>query len=117
PIGDATMKVEWFIDGKPFTTGSRFRTISDFGYVVLEIIEAYARDSGEYRCVATNMFGSDSISCRVTIDSAKSIILDTQLPIEYTENIQILEKRIARPLMRPVESEAIFGKPRFIGKI
>lgn len=117
PIGDATMKVEWFIDGKPFTTGSRFRTISDFGYCVLEIIEAYARDSGVYTCTATNQYGSDTISCRVIIDSAKSIILDTQLPLEYTENIQILEKRITRPPTRPVESEAVFGKPRFTGKI
>lgn len=117
PIGDATMKVEWFIDGKPFTTGSRFRTISDFGYVVLEIIEAYARDSGVYECRASNQFGQDSITCRVNIEAAKTIITDTQLPLEYTENIQILEERITRPYVRPQESEIILPKPTFTGKI
>ncbi|CAG2104737.1 unnamed protein product, partial [Medioppia subpectinata] len=57
PVSDPTMKVEWFLNDKPLTTGSRFRTISDFGYVVLEIAETYPRDSGLYVCKAVNMFG------------------------------------------------------------
>lgn len=117
PIGDSTMKIEWLINGKPFTTGSRFRTISDFGYVVLEILESYARDSGVYECRATNQYGQDSISCRINVESTKSIILDTQLPVEYSQNIQILEKRIGRKTKKPVEEEVKSFKPRFIGSV
>lgn len=117
PVGDSTMKVEWFIDGKPFTTGSRFRTINDFGYVVLEIVEAYARDSGVYECRATNQFGEDSISCRLNVEGAKTIILDSQLPIEHSRNIQILERRISREPKKPVEEESQPLKPRFYGQV
>lgn len=118
PIGDPTLKVEWYFNQEPFTTGSRFRTISEFGYVVLEILEAFARDSGTYECRASNQHGQDSIQCTLTVQKDKTIVLDTQLPIEYSENIRRLERRIAAtPQRRPEQIEAAPMPPKFIGQI
>lgn len=117
PIGDASMTVEWTIDGKPFTTGSRFRTISDFGYVVLEILEAYGRDSGEYVCRATNQFGTKEIRTRVIVDDGKTVILESQLPVEYSQNIELLERRMARPAVRHQPPETPFPAPKFVQRL
>ena len=42
------------MNGKPLKTGSRVKTINDFGFVVLEIWPTYPEDSGEYTCRAFN---------------------------------------------------------------
>ena len=120
PIGDPTMSVEWFVNGKPFTTGSRFRTINDFGYVVLEIIEAYARDSGVYECIAKNQFGQDSIQCQINIEKSKTIITETQLPVEHSQMLQTLEQRIQSSMLRPEDQpqqQSEYPIPKFFGKI
>ena len=41
--------VEWFRNGKPIVTGSRIRSVNDFGYVMLEINGVTAEDSGKYQ--------------------------------------------------------------------
>ena len=51
------IQVEWFWNGKPLKTGSRFRTFCDFGFVILEISPVYPEDSGEYSCRAFNDYG------------------------------------------------------------
>ena len=65
PINDQTMKVEWFRDGKPLIASERFRTINEFGFVILDITCCYEYDSGVYEIVAKNNYGSDSL--RTTI--------------------------------------------------
>lgn len=35
PSGDPNLKIEWFFNGKPLQSGSRFRVLHDFGYVAL----------------------------------------------------------------------------------
>ncbi|XP_022670614.1 titin-like isoform X6 [Varroa destructor] len=80
PVGDPTMKVEWFVNGAPLITGSRVHTVDDFGFVVLEIDWLFPRDSGEYMCRATNKWGSDTTKCTLTVKSKANIILESQLP-------------------------------------
>ena len=58
PVGDSTMRIDWFHNGRPFATGSRVHMLNDFGFIVLDMDYAYARDSGEYVCRATNKWGS-----------------------------------------------------------
>lgn len=67
PMGDPTMRVEWFHNGKPVTVGSRFRTYYDFGYVALDIIHVTALDSGEYTVRATNHLGTAHTSSCVRV--------------------------------------------------
>merc|ERR1711970_646566 len=80
PIGDPSMKVEWFFNGKPIDIAHRFRMTYDFGYVALDMLYVYPEDSGEYRCVATNANGQAVTSCTVTCHQSSGIVTDTQLP-------------------------------------
>ena len=50
PVNDPTMKVEWLHNGKPISQGHRFKTVFDFGFVALDILYTYAKDSGNYMC-------------------------------------------------------------------
>lgn len=47
-------QIQWYLNGRPLKTGSRVKTINDFGFVILEILPAYPEDSGEYTCRAIN---------------------------------------------------------------
>ncbi len=58
PVGDPSMRIEWFHNGRPLGSGSRIRMIDDFGFVVLDIDWTFPRDAGEYVCRATNRWGN-----------------------------------------------------------
>lgn len=38
PVGDQSMRVEWFFNGEPVKASHRVRTVYAFGMVVLEIL-------------------------------------------------------------------------------
>lgn len=80
PSKDPTMKIEWFINGKPLPAGARYKTTYDFGYVSLDIIGAYAEDSGVYTCKATNNKGTASTSGTLKCLGTESMFFDTQHP-------------------------------------
>lgn len=80
PTDDPKLKVEWFWNGKPLRTGSRFRTFCDFGFVILEISPVYPEDSGEYSCRATNEYGEAVTTASMKVSGKRSIILESQLP-------------------------------------
>lgn len=80
PSKDPTMKIEWFVNGKPLPTGARFKSTYDFGYVALDINHCYAEDSGVYTCKATNSKGAATTTGTLrTTDKAK-IYWGTQHP-------------------------------------
>lgn len=66
PVGDSTLRIDWFHNGRPFATGSRVHMLNDFGFVVLDMDYTYARDSGEYVCRATNKWGSAMTKAKLT---------------------------------------------------
>ena len=53
PVGDPTMRVEWYHNGRPLSAGSRVRTINDFGYdsgsKEFRILRAYVRHATKRR--------------------------------------------------------------------
>lgn len=67
PVNDPNLKVEWFVNSKAIKTGHRFRTTHDFGFVALDILGAYAEDSGTYMCKATNKLGEAVNTGSVTV--------------------------------------------------
>jgi len=67
PVGDPSMRVEWFVNGKPVKTGHRFRPAYDFDYVALDLLSVYPEDSGVYTCQARNQLGEAVTSCSVKI--------------------------------------------------
>ena len=66
PLGDPTLHVEWFKDGRPVTLGHRFRPLHDFGYVAMDILDLISEDSGTYTIRATNNVGTveETVSLR-----------------------------------------------------
>ena len=73
PIGDGSMRVDWYHDDKPIQIGSRIHTINDFGFVVLDIDWTFRRDSGVYKCVLTNKHGSVEWSTKLQVISKKDL--------------------------------------------
>jgi len=112
PTDDPKLKVEWFWNGKPLKTGSRFRTFCDFGFVILEISPVYPEDSGEYSCRAFNDYGQAVTTASMKVQGKRSIILESQLPkgMERTiEKIAELEGLGAVPGQTSPEEDS--GKP------
>ncbi|RWS25572.1 titin-like isoform X1, partial [Leptotrombidium deliense] len=87
PIGDPTMTVQWYHNGKPLQTGHRFITSYDFGYVALDILYVYAEDSGEYSVRAVNDLGEDMVKASLNIRGKPSLIYHTQLPKEMESGV------------------------------
>ncbi|XP_054706308.1 titin-like isoform X2 [Uloborus diversus] len=110
PYPDPTMKIEWFFNGKPLPTGSRYRTMFDFGFAALDILTVYAEDSGEYTIRATNSLGTSSSSARINVAAKKSLILESQQP-DSLQKIRMLEDHSR--FARPEEPEQMFDKPNF----
>lgn len=54
PVNDPNLKVEWFHNGQPLRHSSRIKSVSDFGFVVMDIAYVQSHDTGEYICKASN---------------------------------------------------------------
>lgn len=111
PMGDPTMRVEWFCNGKPVTVGSRFRTYNDFGFIALDIIHATALDSGEYTVRATNHLGSAHTSSCVRVIAQSDIISESQHE-QSLEQIQLLEDA-SRYRKQQTEDVTVLQAPQF----
>lgn len=116
PIGDGSMQINWFHNGQPIQIGSRIHTISDFGFVVLDIDWTFKRDSGVYTCQATNRYGTTEITANLVCSSKKDINLDSQLPQGMSlDKLKDLEK--GKTELRGIEDEAEITAPKFITKL
>lgn len=114
PIGDVTMKVDWFVNGRPVKTGHRFRPSYEFDYVALDILGVYPEDSGVYTCQARNQLGEAVTSCSVRVHAKKDLLLESQHP-EGLERIQYLEDA-SRYKRNELVDEVVNVKPKFITK-
>lgn len=96
PIGDPTMRVEWFRNGVPLRQANRYVIKYDFGLVSLDMLWTYPEDDGIYECVATNAVGQDRTRAELKCKGKRSIIYDTQLPegMEGVIKLQELEEKI-----------------------
>lgn len=47
PIHDPNLRIEFYHNGKPLPSASRFHITFDFGYVALDLTHAVAEDAGE----------------------------------------------------------------------
>jgi hypothetical protein len=59
--------VKWFKEKRELTKYEYNMTFAD-GLVTMEIVDCKPEDSGKYRCVATNIHGSDETSCVVIVE-------------------------------------------------
>ncbi|CAD5224123.1 unnamed protein product [Bursaphelenchus okinawaensis] len=110
PTDDNQLVVEWFFNGQPLSNGHRYRTVHDFGYVSLDILYAFAQDSGTYTCVARNELGEATSETTIDVASHQILYLDPQHPSSW-QKIQELEA----PKEQPEEAEpAPAEPPKFI---
>lgn len=114
PVGDSSMKVDWFVNGRPVKTGHRFRPSYEFDYVALDILGVYPDDSGVYTCQARNQLGEAVTSCSVRVHAKKDLLLESQHP-EGLERIQYLEDA-SRYKRHELVDEVVNVKPKFITK-
>jgi titin len=74
--------------------------IYDFGYVAMNFQWVYPEDSGEYVCVATNLYGRDETRAVIKTSGKPNIVYDSQLP----KGMQSIDK------IRQMESGWIKGR-------
>ena len=106
PIDDPELKIQWFFEGTPVASSSRLKMISDFGWVILNIADCGAQDSGTWECVATNSVGEARASAQLSVQSKERLLLD---PINQASFNKIQEIEAPKPLpeeMAPPEYEA-----------
>lgn len=115
PIGDSTLKVEWFRDGYPVEASSRITSFFNFGYVALTIKQVTIHDAGVYTCKATNAAGQAAANATLSVVTKKDIIFDSQHP-NGLEKIHNLEDS-SRFNRRIEEDVSISQKPRFLGPL
>lgn len=77
PIGDSSMRVEWFFNDAPLKVGHRFKPAYDFDYVALDLLSVYPVDSGIYTCRATNSLGQAVTSASVKVTGKQCFSLQS----------------------------------------
>ncbi|KAK3888336.1 hypothetical protein Pcinc_007597 [Petrolisthes cinctipes] len=111
PVGDSTMRIEWFHNGMPLAAGSRVHMMDDFGFVVLDLEWTFARDTGEYICRATNKWGQATTKAMLNVRFKHGVDLSSQLPQGMTaEKLKELERG---PLSEKYDKEGEMAPPKF----
>lgn len=113
PVGDPNMKVEWFHNGKPIRHSSRYKMISDFGFVVMDITGVMSHDTGEYVCKASNKYGEDFTKASIKCFGKSGVYLDTLQP-DALAKIRELE---AYTDQQPATPAPVAEPPKFITQI
>lgn len=112
PTNDPDLKIEWFHNGKPLSTGSRWIPFHDFGFLSLNIMQCLTHDSGKYTCKISNKLGSAESSVNLTVISESGLILDSAHPGSL-QRIQYLED--SSRMGRETEiDESIRMAPKFL---
>ena len=109
PYPDATLNVEWYLNDKPLPFGNRWRTSYDFGFAALDIIGAYAEDSGRYSLKATNALGQAESHIEIKIAPRSGLLLDSD-HVDALEKIRYLESKHQRTAE---EELAVAEAPQF----
>ncbi|VDK45179.1 unnamed protein product [Anisakis simplex] len=117
PLNDNQLQIQWFLNGKPLKISSRVKSISDFGFVVLEISPTYPEDSGEYTCRAINRIGEAVTSTQLTCSPKQKIITSSQLPESMSgAQRRIVEIEAPKP-SAPEKPDIEHGPPRFVTQL
>lgn len=104
PIHDPNLRIEFYHNGKPLPSASRFHITFDFGYVSLDLTHAVAEDAGEYTVRAVNALGQCKSSTTMRVVTRGGIITEPQRP-EGLEQIMKLESQ--QPFQRPQVEDAV----------
>lgn len=115
PIGDSTLRVEWYKDGQPVKASSRITSFFNFGYVALTIKEVTIHDVGRYTCRAYNAVGEATTVATLSVVTKTDINFDTN-NASGLQKIHNLEDS-SRYTRRQEEDLQVVQKPRFLGPL
>merc|ERR1719342_1221740 len=109
PIGDPSMRVEWFFNGRPLTIGSRFKTYNDFGFIALDIMSVTPQDQGQYTCRAKNKVGEAATQANVQVMGMRNVVTET----EHDSAMQQINYLEAEKVKLVSEEEVVKVAPTF----
>lgn len=76
PVNDASLRIEWCINGQPLPSDSRrISTTFNFGHISLRIADVQPADSGLYMVKATNASGEASCTSSLKVLQGKTLLL------------------------------------------
>lgn len=114
PVDDPDMKIEWYHNGQHLRHSTRIKTVSDFGFVVMDIAYTQNHDTGEYVCRAYNKYGEDFTKASITCYGRSGVYLDSLQP-DSLAKIRELESLQGAQHQTPVTPSA--EPPKFITQI
>ncbi|CAG9532190.1 unnamed protein product [Cercopithifilaria johnstoni] len=117
PLNDNQLQIQWYLNGKPLKTGSRVKTINDFGFVILEISPSYPEDSGEYTCRAINKVGEAVTSTQLKCNPKQKIITKSQLPNSMSGAYKKIIEIEAPKVPLPEKPGFDYGAPKFLTQL
>ncbi|KAI6230227.1 Hemicentin-1 [Aphelenchoides fujianensis] len=107
------LQIEWFLNGAPLANSNRFKILNDFGYAILNINGVTVHDQGEWKVVATNAAGTDSVSSNLTVVGKEGIASE---PINEQSLARI--EQIEQPKApRPEAPAREFGAPSITAQL
>lgn len=116
PVGDSSMRVDWFFNDSPLKVGHRFRPAYDFDYVALDLLSVYPIDSGIYTCKATNSLGQAVTSASVKVTAKKDLVFDSEHP-DSLQKLQYLDDSSRYQKRETMEEVSVKIKPHFLTKL
>lgn len=90
PVGDPSIKFEWFCNDSKLQIGSRFQVTQDFGFVTLDIASCIEKDSGMYMVKASNFAGEATSSFALHVGGKGTVLKDSLHP-DSLKKLQALE--------------------------
>uniref|UniRef100_A0A0N5ALN5 Immunoglobulin I-set domain protein n=1 Tax=Syphacia muris TaxID=451379 RepID=A0A0N5ALN5_9BILA len=108
PVNDPTMVVEWFVNGRPLSTGSRIKPQFDFGFISVDLHGVIAEDSGVYSVRAKNGLGESIKECTINVTAKIAIVSDSQHEesLDKIYEIEHMKKYERAEVMDKVPEEA-----------
>ncbi len=114
PMGDHTMQVDWYKDGRPVDASSRITSFFNFGYVALTIKQVAMHDAGVYTCVAKNAKGSAQTEAKLTTVSKA----EGDMQSKAWSSIQQMEMSKTSMTSTTIEATATSTvAPRFVSQL
>jgi titin len=112
PVGDPTLKVVWYQNGKLLSKGTRINTVHDFGCVSLDITGLRSSDEGVYECKATNSLGEAVTTASCKVFAKGSLLLDSQHPEGMRKITELERTKVTRRQVS--DDQQAFEKPAFV---
>lgn len=110
-VNTAVDKVEWYVNNRVLTASSRITTISNFGYLSLNIMHLRAEDAGMYTVKVWNRSGEAVSTAQLVVEASQQKTLEESSA--YMQSIEQLEAYKQMTNLKQEIVQEIYGAPEF----